>query len=267
MHRTLYTPAMIETFRTCRRAYDLAFLRTMPETEKLSVICKQVILRGLAEIHKGKICSVTNVQKFMGQNWPLDKASDQLKDKDHATKAFLYVYKTLSRYVAKPYASPEQKIVGVALKVRARVPHVRVYLEDTLDLILWSPEEKKLEFVDFQIQPVRAFDPAWPNSSVVVRKFLAERLQTRWQFDTLSLVTQRVGLQEYSPLRNNIEETTYRLHWSELVKTLEEIKAFEQVPPKEELMRQSAHCWHCETIENRIASAQDDEQFAISLTA
>jgi hypothetical protein len=265
MHRTLYTPAMIETFRTCRRAYDLAFLRTIPETEKLSVICKQIILRGLAEINKGKICSVTHVQKFMGQNWPLDKASDQ--DKDHATKAFLYVYKTLSRYVSKPYTSSEQKIVGVALKVRARVPHVRVYLEDTLDLILWSPEEKKLEFVDFQIQPVRAFDPAWPNSSVIVRKFLAERLQTRWQFDTLSLVTQRVGLQEYSPLRNNIEETTYRLHWSELVKTLEEIKTFEQTPPKEELMRQTGHCWHCETIESRIASAYEDEQFAISLTA
>ena len=76
------------------------------------------------------------------------------------TKAFLYVYKTLLRYLSRTYRPTGSRVVGVALNIRARVPHVQVYIEDTFDLILWYPAERKLEFVDFTMQPLKAADPS-----------------------------------------------------------------------------------------------------------
>ncbi len=64
------------------------------------------------------------------------------------------------RYLAKPYRPAGSKVVGVALNVRARVPNVKVYIEDTFDLILWFQNEQRLEFVDFSLQPLKNFNPA-----------------------------------------------------------------------------------------------------------
>lgn len=264
MHRTLYTPTMIETFKTCTRAYDLAFLRAMPAPEKLGVVCKHFILRALAEINKGKITTVPQVQKYMGQHWPLEKVGD---NKDGSTKAFLFAYKTLTKYVNKPYASAQAKVVGVALKVRARVPHLQIYLEDTLDLVLWHPEEKKLEFVDFQIQPVKASDPAWPSASTLVKKYLAEKLQTRWPFENLSLITQRVGPQDYAPLPVEIDETIYRLHWFDIVNTLAQIKAFENSEVPEDQADHNKRCRHCQIIAERYSDATYEAPPIVSMSA
>src|SRR5262245_60113747 len=139
MHRTLFTPSMIETFRLCKRAYELAFVRYANRSYQMrpSVLCKQFVLRALADINRGKMVSVHQVQKFMGQHWPIDKLNDQAGEKDNATKAFLYAYKTLNRYVSNPYKPNGAEVVAVALKVRARIAHVRVYVEDTIDLVLW----------------------------------------------------------------------------------------------------------------------------------
>jgi hypothetical protein len=97
-------------------------------------------------------------------------------------------------------------------------------VEDTLDLVLWHPDEKRLEIVDFQLQPLKPFDPAWPSSSVLVKYYLAEKLKTRWQFEKLTLTTYRVGTQSFQPICINVEESIYKLHWAELVKTLDEMK-------------------------------------------
>lgn len=270
MHRTLYCPDMIETFRTCRRAYELAYMgeSSCQGPDKLAVICKHFILRALAQINKGRIATIPQVQKYMGQHWPADKMSEVALDKEMAARAFLHVYKTLLRYVGTPYCTPGAKIVGVALKVRARVPHVRVYVEDTLDLVLWYPAEQKLEFVDFQIQAPKTFDPAWPSTALLVKKFLAERLQTRWPFETLSIVSQRVGVNEYTPVRMNIEETTYRLHWSEVVRNLEEIKEFESQEPKEYGVHPAGSCHHCKVLETRCRKVMEtNEEHSVSLSA
>jgi len=269
MHRTLFSPAMIETFRTCRRAYDLAFLKEAigENPQRLTVICKHFILRGLAQINKGKVTSIAQVQKYMGLNWPADRVSAVAIDKDDAAKAFLFVYKTLLGYVTKPYlhlpnppnSSRYSKVVGCALKVRARVPQVRVYLEDTLDLVLWYPNERKLEFIDFHIQPIKAFDPAWPSVDLLVKKFLAERLQTRWPFTQLSIVSQRLGVTEFLPVNLNLEETIYRLHWQEIVKQLEKIKGFENSDPKDYGLNPHIGCHLCETLERRLPQTTETD--------
>lgn len=268
MHRTLFSPAMIETFRTCRYAYNLAFLGgSLESPERLSVICKQFILRALAQVHKGKVTNIPQMQKYLGQNWPDDKVSAASANKDTATRAFLFVYKTLLHYVVKPSIPEGARVVGAALKVRARIPHVRVYVEDTLDLVLWYPDKLKIEFVDFQIQAPKAIDPAWPSADLLVKKFLAERLQTRWPFEKLSIACQRVGMEDFAPIKCHLKETTYRLHWLELVNSLEQMKEFEMSDPKNYGAHPAGTCSHCEILEARLANSSKIDQSQICLSA
>lgn len=268
MHRTLFSPTMIETYRACSRAYQIAFIKEVTGSghEKLSVICRQFILRAIAQINRGKLRTASQVQKYMGQYWPSDKLNACSYDKDSIAKAFFFVYKTLLKYVASPYTPAGAMAVGAALKVRARVPHVRVYIEDTLDLVLWYPETAKLELVDFQIQPIKAFDPAWPNSSVLVKKFLAEKLQARWPFKELAITRQRVGADEFAPVSLNIEESTYRLHWAELVKNLEEMRELENNGCSTPLEHKDEHCRYCQALESRMSESAP-ESVALSLIA
>ena len=256
MHRTLYTSTMIETFRACNNAYKLAFLQNSLETESLSFICKQFLLRVLSQINKGKITTVSQLQKYMGQYWPADQLGSK-SDREAVTKAFLYVYKTLLRYLAKPYRPNGSRIVGVALNIRARVPNAKVYIEDTFDLILWYPTEQKLEFVDFTMQPLKNFDPAWPSTTVLVKKYLAEKLQTRWPYKKLSIRTERLGLQDYASLIASPDESIFRMHWSELVKSLEQMQALEKEEidnhsSKKMLWQPHENCKHCQAITSRL---------------
>lgn len=226
MHRTLFSPAMVESFRACKRAYALAYLRfsSGAVSGSLTGACKRFVLKALAEINKGKLSTVHQVQKYMGQGWPLDKVGEDSSEKEMCTRAFLFAFKALTRYVAKPYRPDGAEIVSVALKARARVAHVRVYVEDTIDLVLWHQADKRLELVNFQMQPLKPNNPAWPTASSLIKAHLAERLKIRWPYEKLSITTYRVGSQDYAPSIINVDESLYRLHWEELTKTLEEMK-------------------------------------------
>ncbi len=260
MHKTLYTPTMIDTFRACSKAYKLAFLQNDIESVSLSFICKQFLLRVVSQINKGKITTVSQLQKYMGQYWPADQL-DSSSNREDVTKAFLYVYKTLLRYLAKPYRPAGSRIVGVALNIRARIPQAKVYIEDTFDLIVWYPNEQKLEFVDFTMQPLKNSDPAWPSTTVLVKKYLAEKLKSRWPYKKLSIRTERLGLQDYTPIITNTEESIFRLHWTELVKSLEQMQVLENQEmegkgSKKALWHQSHECRHCQTIMSRLKKQQ-----------
>jgi hypothetical protein len=249
MDRTLFTPAMLETFRACKRAYQLAFQTQSSGEGKASpsAICKRFVLRGLAEINRGRITNPSQVQKFMGQNWPLDQLHDQPGGKDSATRAFLFAYKTLLRYVASPYRKPGSEVVAVATKVRARVPGQRLYLEDVFDLILWYPTEKRLELVIFHLKPLRHSDPSWPAPATLVRQHLADRLKVRWPFEKLTLTMVKVGPSEAKEQTINLEDSLYRLHWPEILTNLDEMKDLAPV---------EAHgdkpCVYCKTLEAKM---------------
>jgi hypothetical protein len=226
MHRTLFTPSMVETFRTCKKAYEAGYTRfnTGGSSQSLTGACKRFVLRALSEINRGKLSTVHQVQKYMGQEWPLDKVGDGSSQKEFATHAFLFALKSLSRYVAKPYRPSGSEVAAVALKVRVRVAHVRVYLEDTIDLVLWYPQERRLELVNYQMQPLKPADPAWPNSSTLIKTYLAERLKIRWPFEKLTITSYRAGTQDYSLSSLSLDDAIYRVHWEEMLKTLEEMK-------------------------------------------
>lgn len=269
MDRTLFTPAMLETFRACKRAYQLAFQGQVEEGAQSSpsAICKRFVLRGLAEINRGRITNPSQVQKFMGQHWPLDKLHDQPGGKDSATRAFLFAYKTLLRYVASPYRKSGGEVVAVATKVRARVPGQRLYLEDVFDLILWYPAEKRLELVIFHLKPLRHSDPAWPAPATLVRQHLADRLKVRWPFEKLTLTMVKVGPLEIKEQPINLEDSLYRLHWPEVVNNLDEMK---DLPPQE--AHGETACVYCKTLEakmvRQLKSAPDLEPVdAVPLTA
>ena len=268
MHRTLFTPAMIETFRSCKKAYELASIKFTNggAPVRASVICKKFILRALAEINRGKLDSVNQVQKYMGQNWPVEKLEDQIGEKEKATRAFLFAYKSLIKYAAKPYKPRNAEVAAVALKVRARIATVRVCVEDTLDMVLWHADEKRLEIVDFQLQPLKPVDPAWPSSSVLVKYYLAEKLKSRWAFEKLTLTTYRVGTQDFQPISINLEESIYKLHWAELVKTLDEMKD-EKSETKTCALHAKGSCQYCNNLVSepiKDNSADVDASFRLS---
>ncbi len=238
MHRTLFTPSMVEAFRICKKAYQATQAQyaagmyanltgnsnANSVKTRLKSLTRRFILRGLAEINRGKLTSINQVQKHMGQQWPVDFLSSAALDRDKNTRAFLFAYKTLTRYFAKPYKPEGAEIVGVAQKVRARVPHLRVYVEDTMDLMLWHPREKRLELVDYQLTPLAHLDPRWPSATILVKQYLAERLKMRFPFERVTLTFVRVGTKEHQPVSLTLDESIFALHWSELLKTLECMK-------------------------------------------
>lgn len=247
MHRTLFTPPMIETFRSCRKAYEMAFAKFSIgfKTGSLAGACKRFILKAISEVNKERLTNTQQIQKYMGQGWPLERSNDASSEKEISTRAFLFAFKSLIKYVNKPYKPKGAEVAAVGLKVRARVAHVRVYVEDTIDLILWYPAEKRLELVNFQMQPIKPVNPSWPNASLLVKAHLAERLKVRWPFEKLSITTYRVGTQDYPLMSVLVDEPLYRAHWAELVKTLEEMK---QTPAKEVACSSGSQCKYCSSL-------------------
>lgn len=260
MDKTLITAAMIETFTACRRAYKLAFSATNLERiegSNSSSICKRFLLKALADVNRGRLTSVSHIQKFMGQHWPVDKLKA-----DEAVRTFLFAYKALTHYVNHPYKPDGSQVAGVGLKVRARIPHERVYIEDTFDLILWHPKERKLEFVDYHLHPLKSINPAWPSPSILVKQFLAERLQSRWPFEKLCLTFVKVGPHSITPTTFTLDESLYRLHWPHLLSVLQEMKNLEH-----NNAQCNPLCKRCQFIEQSLAKDCPPEATELSRTA
>jgi hypothetical protein len=219
-------------------------------------------MRALADINRGRVTSVTHIQKHLGQHWPVDVLTDEVADPENATRAFLFAYKTLTNYIGQPYKPKGANIVACALKVRARIAHVRVFIEDTLDMVLYYPKERRLEIVDFQIQPIKPFDPLWPSASVITKHYLAERLKSRWDFDKLTLTTYRVGTKDYPPQSISLNESIYRVHWLEMIKVLDEMK--EPAPKflvEQQYSSPDRHAETCRLCSQLKQSVHEDESF------
>lgn len=246
MDRTLFTPAMIETFRVCRRAYELAFLKTREGgTMKLSTICKRFLLRAIAEVNRGRIKNPNEAQRYIGQQWNSLKiesnAPEDLQNK--SVQAFRFSYRALLSYVSHPYRPAETEIVAVNTTMRARVPHAGVYLEDVFDLILWHPQDKTLEIVDYHLNPLKSFDPAWPAPSILIKQFLCEKLRSRLPFERIKLTFVHIQSQGQGIHSIELDESVYRLHWPSIVDTLGEMKSAKEFPP-----HVSEVCKRCELL-------------------
>lgn len=246
MDRTLFTPAMIETFRVCRRAYELAFLKSgQSDSAKLSKICKRFLLKAFAEVNRGRIKSVNDAQRFIGQHWNSLKIESNAPEYLHnkSIQAFRFAYKALTSYVSKPYLPVGAEIVAVNTVMRARVAQKGVYLEDVFDLILWHPEQKTLEIVDYHLNPLKTFDPAWPPPSILVKQFLAEKLKQRLPIEKLRLSFVQIQVNGQQIRSFDLDESVFRLHWSSVLETLDEMKSARSFPAHE-----SEVCKRCEFL-------------------
>jgi hypothetical protein len=257
MDRTLFTPPMIETFRACRRAYKFAFLsgdRAAVQTS-LSSLCKRFVLKALAEIHRCRLNNVPQVQKFLGQHWPSQRiaTNDDPAAQERCIQMFRFVYRLLTRYIMCPYKPEGAEMGAVNLKMRARVPHSKVYLEDTFDLILWHPDKKQLELVDFHLHALKPFDPAWPAPSLLVRHFLAQRLKARWPFESLLFTFCRLQVDNMSIASIELADSLVSLHWPELMRTIEEMNA-----EQEFAAHRSQLCKRCDFLSECLSMEQSD---------
>lgn len=254
MDRTLFSPTMLDAYQACKRAYFLAYHQDGVERVRSGAasICKRFILRGLSEINKGRLTSASQVQKFMGQYWPIDRLNRDPQASDAAARAFLFAYKTLLHYQANPYLPDGAEIAAVSLKVRSRVQNERVYLEEAFDLVLWYPREQKLELVIFNLKPIRVVDPAWPSPGLLVKQHLAERLKVRFNYKQLVITNIKVGPQESKVVARDMSETAFRLHWPEIVKSLSEMKVLGDMPEHEDPLLTKDGCSYCQAIESRL---------------
>lgn len=263
MDRTLFTPPMIETFRTCKRAYRFAFLEkaNAPAKTSLSTLCKRFVLKALVEIHRCRLTNLPQVQKYLGQHWPAQKLAlqDDAAAQEKCIQMFRFVYRLLTNYITHPYAPHGSEVAAVSLKMRARVPHTKVYLEDTFDLVLWHPDKRQLELVDFHLHPLKPFDPAWPAPSLLVRHFLAQRLKARWPFETVSFTFCRLQLESISVASVELSDSLAALHWPELMRTIQQMNDEREFAPHE-----SSLCKRCSFLTECLAMGQSGDLSAAS---
>ncbi len=235
MDRTLFSPAMIETYRACKKAYELAFLKPrLAGTVKLSIITKRILLRGFAEIHRGQVKTITQAQQWIGQQWSmLDIKSDAPEPfQKNSVDAFRYAYRAFTSYVTRPYKPAGSEVVGVNVKFRARVPQSKAYIEDVFDLLLWHPHEEMIEIVDYHISPLQQQDAARPKPSVLIKQFLVQKIQARYPFKKIKLTYARIlpsGIQYQS---THLDDAVFRLQWPQLAGTIEEMKSATEFQPQ-----------------------------------
>lgn len=265
MDRTLFSPSMIETFRACKTAYEAAqsCYSAYPSKRSVASLCRQFLRKGIAEINRGKISSPNEVQTFMGRHWPLEHVEKSGADPDSVARAFLYCYKTLMAYARSPYRPAGAEVVAVALKARSRVAHVRVYLEDTFDLILWYPERKQLEIVEYQLRSKRHFSASWPTVSALVKRFLCERLRVRWPFETVSLTSIKIGITSATASNTTLDESIYKLHFEEIVKDLESMKT----PTTRGQHAAGDNCKFCQSLATHRTVQESEAKDFLSLSA
>lgn len=264
MDRTLFSPSMIDTFRACKRAFELAVssYTSQPTKRNVPSLCRQFVRKGIAEINRGKIMTPGDVQTFMGRHWPLEQVEACNADPDSVARAFLFCYKILMSYARAPYRPAGAEVVAVALKARSRVAHVRVYLEDTFDLILWYPKTRHLEIVEYQLRSQRQFSSSWPTVSAQVKRFLCERLRVRWPFESVSITTLKMQPNGMSATSTSIDDSIFKAHFEEVVRDLESMKS----PTDRGQHSNEEHCKYCQSLTTR-AVQETDEKDLLSLSA
>lgn len=267
MDRTLFTPAMIETFKVCKRAYEYAFVKPRAAgNPKLSTVVKRFLLRAFAEVNRGRITSVQEAQRYIGQQWSAIKGSETDGTSHESILAFRFAYKALTQYATRPYKPGGAEVVAVNMKMRARIPGSRVYLEDVFDLVLWHPQQQMLEVVDFHLKPIKPLDPAWPDTQVLIKHFLVAKLRTRYAFGRARYTFGHIQSQRVQLQSMELDESVFQIHWQELVKTIEEMKSPAQYPPEP-----SDICKRCEfsspCLSSGCWSTKEERKDAIYRTA
>lgn len=264
MDRTLFSPSMIDTFRACKRAFELAVstYTSQPSKRNVPSLCRQFVRKGIAEINRGKITSPGDVQTFMGRHWPLEQVEACNADPDSVAKAFLFCYKILMSYARAPYRPDGAEVVAVALKARSRVAHVRVYLEDTFDLILWYPKTRHLEIVEYQLRSQKQLSSSWPTVSAQVKRFLCERLRVRWPFESVSITTLKMQPKGMNATNIMIDDSVFKAHFDDVVSDLESMKC----PTDRGQHSNEDHCKYCQALTTRTVQESNDKD-VLSLSA
>ena len=234
MDRTLFSPAMIETYRACPKAYEMAFIKPRGEADKLklSTVTKRLLLRAFTDVNRGRTKTVAEAQRFIGQQWSALKIEADAPENVHSQsiRAFRFAYRALNAYVSKPYRPAGSEVVGANIKLRARIAHSRAYIEDVFDLLLWHPQDQTLEIVDYQLSNIKPFDPAWPSPSTLIKHFLAERMQARYPFKKIRLTYAQILASGVNYQSIELDEAVFRLHWPMLKDTIEEMKSAAALP-------------------------------------
>ncbi|MBP7861211.1 hypothetical protein KA183_05980 [bacterium] len=277
MDKTLFLPSMIEAFSLCRRSYIASMKSFQNRTQSAQSntnsqgisLLKQFVKKGIAEINKGRVTTSHHVQAFSGEYWPLEQMENQNFNQDQTTRLFLYSYKLLMSYVRKPYKPQGAQVALVGQKLRAKVPGAKVYLEDTFDLILWYPDTRTIEIVDFRLRPSSIANLNSASAYILARQFLADKLRSRMHFQNLVMTTCLMGQNSMQVESIKVEDSN--LHnennWKSIVDSLTEMKSpnfsessdMQDIPPCDR-----AGCIHCAETKSQD---EDNDSRGLCLSA
>lgn len=267
MDKTLFLPSMIEAFSLCKRSY-IASMKSFENraqrvtgnsnTQGISLL-KQFVKKGIAEINRHRVTSSHQVQAFTGEYWPLEQMEKQNLNQDQTTRLFLYSYKLLMSYVRKPYKPQGAQVALVGQKLRAKVPGAKVYLEDTFDLVLWYPDTRTIEIVDFRLRPSSIANLNSASAYILARQFLADKLKSRMHFQNLVMTTCMMGQNSMQVESIKVEDSNLHSesNWQMIVDSLLEMKSpdfsmasnLDSIPPCDR-----PGCIHCSQ-----SKIQDDD--------
>ncbi len=267
MDKTLFLPSMIEAFSLCKRSYIASMKSFEDRTQRVPgntnsqgiSLLKQFVKKGIAEINRQRVTSSHQVQAFSGEYWPLEQMEKQNFNQDQTTRLFLYSYKLLMSYVRKPYKPQGAQVALVGQKLRAKVPGAKVYLEDTFDLVLWYPQTRTVEIVDFRLRPSSIANLSSASAYILARQFLADKLKSRIHFQNLVMTTCLMG--QNSMQVDSIKVEDSNLHnesnWQVIVDSLLEMKS----PSLSEAsdLESIAPCNRPGCIHCSVSKSQDDD--------
>jgi len=259
---------MIEAFSLCKRSYIASMKSFENRSQRVQnsnsqgiSLLKQFVKKGIAEINRQRVTSSHHVQAFSGECWPLEQMEKQNLNQDQTTRLFLYSYKLLMSYVRKPYRPDGAQVALVGQKLRAKVPGAKVYLEDTFDLVLWYPDTRTIEIVDFRLRASSIANLNSASAYILARQFLADKLKSRMHFQNLVMTTCLMGQNSMQVESIRVEDSNLHneSNWQMIVDSLTEMKSptFSETSDLEEVAPcDRPGCIYC----NQSKSQDDDNE-------
>ncbi len=269
MNNNTISTAMIDIFRNCPRAYFLGLYYakfSVNENTKPLTTLKKCLLQGIAHINLQNITTLAQVQKYVGKYFPESVYKSRQLTRSQATESFFYVYHCLKNYLNNQYIIDGFEKVGVAAKLKSRVALAQIYLEDTLDLVLWNPKTKTLEVVDFVTKAPRYSDGTWPSLEDLVMTYLSQKLKLHYPYE--NLIITKYTLCNKMPddskayiNQNLMTETQFELHYPQLVQNLIQMNDLTKIKGQEysKLLKQPCDCKLCYTFNQNLAKMRKHE--------
>lgn len=266
MKNNTINTAMIEIFNLCPRAYFLGlYYSSYANSIKPVTTLKKCLLQGIAHINLKNITTLAQVQKYVGKHFPESIVKAKNIPGSKANEAFLYIYHCLKNYLNNPYNPANFEKVGVAAKLKSRVPLANIYLEEIVDLILWNSKTKTLEIIDFDTKTTAYNNYFWPGNLELVLTYLSQKLRLHYPYENLQILkynlSNKPNKENNNVISTKVSETEFELNFPQLVPVLIKMNDMQNIKGEEysNLLKQECTCKLCSNFNHNLLKSHNIE--------